>query len=173
MNARRLLIVSMSVLSGVSFGIAVSSFLLSNGYLSGQYKAFVVQSGSMEPAIKTGSVVITKTEDNYKIGDIITFSLNGKSKEHITHRIINISDKFETKGDANEEPDLWQADPTQIVGKSILSIPYLGYFADFVKTPKGFVLLVVIPTSIVIYEEMKSILRETKKIAFRQKNKLQ
>lgn len=171
MNARRLLIVSMSVLSGVSFGIAVTSFLLSNGYLSGQYRAFVVQSGSMEPAIKTGSVVITKSKSKYEIGDVITFSLNGKSKEHITHRIINVSDTFQTKGDANEEPDLWQIQPEQIVGKSIITVPYLGYFADFVKTPKGFVMLIIIPTSIVIYEELKSILRETKKLARRQKDK--
>lgn len=171
MNARRLLIVSMSVLSGVSFGIAVSSFLLSNGYLSGQYKAFVVQSGSMEPAIKTGSVVITKTQKNYKVGDVITFSLDGKGREHITHRIVEVSDSFRTKGDANEEPDLWQVQQDQIIGKSILTIPYLGYFADFVKTPKGFVILVIIPTSIVIYEEMKSILRETKKIIFKLQHK--
>ena len=35
-------------------------------------KAYLVQSGSMEPAIKTGSVTIIKPASEYKIGDIIT-----------------------------------------------------------------------------------------------------
>jgi len=35
-------------------------------------RTFVVQSGSMEPAIKTGSLVFVKPQSDYQVSDIIT-----------------------------------------------------------------------------------------------------
>ena len=35
-------------------------------------KAFIVQSGSMEPAVKTGSIVITRKAETYNQGEIIS-----------------------------------------------------------------------------------------------------
>ncbi len=42
--------------------------------IPGNYKLLIVQSGSMEPNIHTGSVVVVKPAENYKAGDVITFS---------------------------------------------------------------------------------------------------
>ncbi|RJR29627.1 signal peptidase I [Candidatus Microgenomates bacterium] len=164
MKAKKLLIVSMSALSGVSFGVAVSTYLFTSGLLHGQYRAFIVQSGSMEPTIKTGSIAITKTQDNYGVGDIITFSLKANKKEYITHRVVDTAEGLKTKGDANEEPDLWTVASEEIVGKTIFTIPYVGYFADFVRTPRGFVVFVVVPATIIVYEEFKTITKEIKKM---------
>jgi hypothetical protein len=74
-------------------------------------------------------------------------------------------------GDANEELDRWDVTPSQIIGKVALTIPYLGYAVDFAKTPKGFILFVIIPATIVIYEELKNLFGEIKKVFTNKKNK--
>jgi signal peptidase len=127
-------------------------------------RAFVVLSGSMEPVIKTGGLVVVSPSDTYLKGDVVTFSQDG-SKTLITHRIVNTNKKdgvtyFQTKGDANNNPDSGEIRETDIIGKTSFSIPYLGYFANFAKTPKGILLLVIIPATIIIYEEFKLLFRE-------------
>ncbi len=165
MNVKKLIVISLATLSGVCFGVAVSTHLLVTGALSSSYRAYIVQSGSMEPALKTGSIVITRSAEKYKAGDIITFTGQGTSQ--ITHRILGVETEngetvFTTKGDANEETDSAKVRGSQIIGKSFISIPHVGYFADFVRTPKGFVILVVIPASIIVYEELKTIIKTLK-----------
>src|SRR3989344_2965513 len=73
--------------------------------IPGKLEIKIVQSGSMEPTIKTGSIVIIKPESLYKIGDIITFGKDSKTEVPTTHRIV--ADKaedgvifYQTKGDA-------------------------------------------------------------------------
>ncbi|OGM29164.1 signal peptidase I [Candidatus Woesebacteria bacterium RIFCSPHIGHO2_01_FULL_41_10] len=153
----------MVTLSGVCLGVAFSTYLLTMGAFNSSYRAYVVQSGSMEPTLKTGSVVITQTLPRYYIGDIVTFSPDG-GEQLVTHRIVRMEGQnFITKGDANEDTDHWEVSPEEVVGKASFSIPFLGYLVDFTKTPKGFVVMVVIPASIIIYEELKTIYLEIKR----------
>lgn len=162
---KRIILVSLSILSGVCFGVTISTHLLITGALNSSYRAYIVQSGSMAPALQAGSIVITRSAPAYSPGEIITFT-SGNSQ--ITHRIVAIEgENFITKGDANEEPDSTPVKKSQIIGKSILSLPYLGYLADFVRTPRGFVMLVVIPAAIIVYEELKSLFKEFKKVVFK------
>ncbi len=128
-------------------------------------RAYVVLSGSMEPALKTGSLVFTKSADSYSPHEIITFK-TGKGGL-VTHRIVSVSPidggvEYFTKGDANEEADSSPIPHSAVVGRATHSVPYLGYFANFVKTPYGFVVLVVIPSSIIIWEELKVLFGEAK-----------
>ena len=119
-------------------------------------KFFIVQSGSMEPAIKTGSLVITTKSAEYNNGDIISFKSKDDPKRIITHRIGYRDEKgILTIGDANEKFDLGRTDESQIIGKVVFTIPYIGYVANLAKNPKGFILLVIIPATIIIYEELK------------------
>jgi len=114
-------------------------------------KVFVVVSDSMEPVIKTGSIVFTTSVDvaQIKIGDIVAFTSPSNPKEQILHRIFSIKSTspllFKTKGDHNNYPDPWDLMGAGILGKQIFIIPYLGYFAAFIKTPLGFILLIVLP----------------------------
>jgi signal peptidase I len=132
---------------------------------------YVVYSGSMEPAIKTGSVIVSIPSKNYVQGDIITFSPSGSTRDLVTHRIavknypegVNAEPSYLTAGDANDDFDSWEITNDKIVGKVALSIPYLGYAADFAKTPKGFIFLVIIPATIVVYEELKMLKGEASK----------
>lgn len=70
----------------------------------GNYYIFFVASGSMEPTLNIGDVMISKESNEYKEGDIITYKLN---KNYITHRIVKINkDEIITKGDANKVEDV-------------------------------------------------------------------
>jgi signal peptidase len=123
-----------------------------------------VLSGSMEPAIPVGGIVVIKPVDpeTLRIGDVICFRLSEPTS--ITHRIINITDEgFITKGDANEDPDQWIVKKENVIGKAVFTIPYIGYIGYFVRTPIGFILLIVIPASLIIIMEIRNIAKELRK----------
>ena len=90
----------------------------------------MVYSGSMEPEIPTGAVVFTKEgEFSPKKGDIITFH-NGDTV--VTHRVVKKEkDIFITKGDANKTEDPVPAEASQIIGRVVFHLPYLGYVIPF------------------------------------------
>jgi len=135
-------------------------FLSSNINIFGSYKSFIVQSGSMEPAIMTGDIVIIQKQDKYYVSDVVTFYNN----EHriVTHRIVEINEKFSTKGDANRSFDQDTISDNQIIGKVILIVPRLGYLMSFVKTRNGLILLVLIPAAIYILDELLKITKNAK-----------
>jgi signal peptidase len=119
----------------------------------------------MEPAIPVGSIVVIKpaNSDTLKIGDIICFKVETESPTTVTHRIINITSQgFITKGDANEDPDQWIVKKENVIGKVIATIPYIGYLGYFVRTPIGFILLIIIPATLIILMEIKNIIKEIK-----------
>jgi signal peptidase len=100
------------------------------------WETYPVLSGSMAPALPVGSQIVTrpvKLED-IKIGDIITF----ESGEHkVTHRVIAISlidgkPWFQTKGDANEQPDPnLVSSEVGVMRKVVFRVPYFGYFHGY------------------------------------------
>ena len=104
---------------------------------------YIVQSGSMEPAIATGSMAyIDQSDDPGKIhtGDIITYELSGT---RITHRVVDETlTTVITKGDANENTDFAPVSRSSILGKYLFSIPYLGYIYSYISNP--YLLLVLI-----------------------------
>lgn len=135
--------------------------------ITGNYKFLVVQSGSMTPTIKTGSVVMVKPADIYKIGDIITFGEMSKTKTPITHRVIEmraVEGKYlyTTKGDANNAPDQNEVNQDKVIGRVLFDIPYVGYAVAEARKPIGFTIIIVIPAVIIIYDEIKKIISEIK-----------
>jgi signal peptidase len=110
------------------------------GILGYNYKT--VLTGSMEPAIPVGSIVITKEQSSYEIEDIISFQEEGSV---ITHRIISIDrERYITKGDANNVADTEEVQQKQILGKVILTIPLLGYLVIWLMSPFGMISLFII-----------------------------
>lgn len=125
----------------------------------------VVKSGSMEPTIKTGSIVIDKSNEDYQIGEIITFKDREKPTETTTHRIVDKEiqgniELFTTQGDANGTPDSEKVIQDRILGKVIFKIPYMGYVVAFTRTLPGLIILIVIPATIIIYDEIGNIKKE-------------
>ena len=152
--------------------VAVAALLLLDRFgIVETVKPFVVMSGSMNPAVKLGSVVIVKPESSYRPGDIITYAPDGNKENPITHRIVFRKfpegpagePVFITAGDANDDFDSVQVGPANVIGRVQFSIPYLGYLVSLAKQPYGFILFVIVPATIVIYEELKILLGELRK----------
>ena len=132
------------------------------------FKMLTVMSGSMEPALHTGSIIFVKSMQNYAIGDIVTRKTDNP-KMTITHRItekeeINGQIEFKTKGDANNSTDGESFTQDRIVGKELLAITNFGYIITFAKTQPGILLLIIIPSVIFIYEEINNITKEFQKL---------
>lgn len=102
------------------------------------YQSYVVTSGSMEPAIATGSTVV---DERVKVtalrpGDIVTYVARGD--RIITHRIVAITNDengpaITTKGDANRvaDPELVRA--PNVLGRVRYSVPLSGYAIAYVN----------------------------------------
>ncbi len=104
-----------------------------------------VLSGSMEPDIRTGSLVLTRPVEAVEIqtGDVIVFrhAVDGDQTKQvlIAHRVVDAGDgtSFRTKGDANENLDPFLVPADDVVGTVLCDIPYLGRLAELVGTPYG------------------------------------
>lgn len=134
----------------------------------------VVQSGSMEPEIKTGSIVIIKPGDIYTVGDVITYGKDTQIEIPTTHRIVSSRAiegtlLFKTKGDANEDADAREVTEKEIIGKVILDIPFIGYAISFARKPLGFFLIILIPAFIIIGDELIKIWKEITRIRRKKK----
>jgi signal peptidase len=99
------------------------------------FSAQAILSGSMDPSIRVGSVVISEhiLFVDLMVGDIVTYQQkNDSTSILITHRVTAISSDtsgggyFETKGDANTNGDPYRVGKHQLVGRVVVNIPYLG-----------------------------------------------
>lgn len=101
-------------------------------------RPFVVVSGSMEPAIQTGSISwvnLRADADHLKQGDILAFERN--DGELVLHRIVRRTEAgMVTMGDANQVPDAALVRAHQIKGKVLFSVPYVG--KAFMKNAEEF-----------------------------------
>lgn len=131
----------------------IGSAIFSGGepYLFG-YQIKTVLSGSMEPTIKTGSIIIVKTGGDpttFEENDIIAF----KAEENriVTHRIVEVVQKngqtmYRMKGDSNKTNDMNLVLSQNVIGDyTNITIPYIGYFIEFTKSKGGSLLLFLIP----------------------------
>jgi signal peptidase len=140
--------------------LVVASFALQAfpGLVGADY-AFTVLSGSMEPAIGTGSVVFVAEvpADQVQEQDVITYRDDGGHL--ITHRVIekhqaDDSLRFVTKGDANDAPDGEPVYRGDLVGTVLFSIPLIGYVVAFGNTTAGYLILVLLPVMLFIFNEI-------------------
>jgi signal peptidase I len=135
--------------------------------IDGLPKTFIVSTGSMEPKIKSGSLIFSVPTLTEKLseGEIIVFQSPQDSTRTITHRIEKINPEanvFITKGDNNNAVDDWQIEPEDIKGKYIFGLSYLGRAAEFVRQPKGFILLIVLPALFIIARQFFNIINYIK-----------
>jgi signal peptidase len=112
---------------------------------SGNVKARIVLTGSMEPAISAGDVIITTpiAHKTPKINDVIAYQakrFNGEKVAVFSHRIIggDIENGFIMKGDANKSPDPQKPKAEDILGVVFFVIPFIGNLL----TPKALLLLI-------------------------------
>ncbi|MDQ1536234.1 MAG: trimeric autotransporter adhesin, partial [Actinomycetota bacterium] len=115
----------------------------------------VVQSGSMEPHISAGDVVLSQTSgagSALPMGRVITFRAPTGSATNgfVLHRLVasNKNGTLVTKGDANASPDSTPLDRRNIKSQARLLIPWMGLPAFWVTSglflPLGIWLLLTV-----------------------------
>lgn len=132
------------------------------------YHVFRVSSGSMEPELMKGDVILVKKVpmSEIKKGDIITYkSRTGQMEgEMITHRVVedpelnNGTYYFQTKGDlegATLDPIV--ADE-QVQGRYIKKLPMIDKLYSFFFTPYGLILFIFIIVLLFGYEMISLIM---------------
>lgn len=108
--------------------------LLGVGPHTGRYRTLTVLTGSMDPAIPPGSVVIVTpmSPRDIQVGQVLTYQAPIDDRRIVTHRVVAVRDRgmhpvVITKGDANADVDPWMArieDPQ--VWRVQARIPMLG-----------------------------------------------
>ncbi|MFC7176169.1 signal peptidase I [Halosegnis marinus] len=115
---------------------------------------FVVLSGSMEPALSPGDVVIVDASTPVRVGDVITYRTGGESVP-TTHRVVGAVDGgYETKGDANENVDAGVVPRSAVLGEVVYVIPLVGHVILWANTSTGYVALVVVPLVLLVANEL-------------------
>jgi signal peptidase I len=122
------------------------------------YQLKTVLSGSMEPGIKTGSIIAVKPGGDmtrFKEDDVITFM--DEEKRLVTHRVVEVVESgenimYKTKGDNNDAPDTDLVLSDNVVAKYTgFTIPYVGYFINFAQSQNGAFLMLLPGILLLIY----------------------
>ena len=105
------------------------------------YGAAVVLSGSMEPELSKGDLIIVKETESFDVNQVVVYQ-DGNSL--VVHRIIEMNDtEVITKGDANNTADK-PIEKTRIKGEVVFSVPCIGNIVEFIKTPIGTILIIAL-----------------------------
>ena len=112
------------------------------------YDTYYIQSDSMSPSIKKGSLAFAKEIEfkNISPGDVLTFK-NDDSSEFFTHRVVQIdsaNQMLTTKGDANDEQDPSPTSYYFVAGKVDFAIPLIGYFAELIHSTAGKIIIAAV-----------------------------
>lgn len=139
--------------------------------IAGADSSYVVLSGSMQPTMNPGDVVVIESVPASEIeeGDIVTFQREGEPKP-TTHRVTEVVQQdgdvaFQTKGDDSESADQQLVTSTQLEGRVPVVagypfvIPLIGHVILFASTQRGFVLLIAVPIGLLILSEIWSLSR--------------
>ncbi len=118
---------------------------------------------SMEPSIRLGEVVALKKVDPQTIeaGTVIGFQPPGVDTP-VVHRVVKVVlDEqgrrvgFITKGDNVEDEDPWIVSPNDVLGKVVFHVPFVGFMEEFLRTPAGFVLFVLLPGILLVVLQIR------------------
>jgi signal peptidase len=104
----------------------------------------VIVTGSMEPQIKPGDVVLVQkmSGEEVRTGDVIQY-YEPEYRINITHRVIAINDEegpmsLITKGDNNFRADVEPVMPEQVRGKVIKVVPKIGWLTLIMRSDQPF-----------------------------------
>jgi signal peptidase I len=121
----------------------VLCFLLAIASVSLGLRPLVVQSGSMQPTVKLGALVVARDVPaaQLRTGDVVTVDV-GEDRT-VTHRIVGITHRKDSatlllRGDANRVADP-QPHTVTHAGRMIVAIPFAGRVAAALAGPFGLI----------------------------------
>ena len=120
----------------------------------GGYMLFRVATGSMEPEIMIGDVILVKEPSDYSaiaVGDVVTYeSRSGVTAGRpVTHKVIKAPYEdngewyLQTQGVANDIPDE-EINAEQLLGVMVVKIPFLKELYSFFLTPWGLLTIIAL-----------------------------
>ena len=130
------------------------------------YSIFRVSSGSMEPELMVGDIILDKTVDNpedLKVGDVITFKSSDYGDLLVTHKVIkapyeeNGKLMLQTKGIANEVEDK-PISVDNVKGIMICKVDYLDTVYNVFLSPWGLLILITLIV-IIFFDEIITIVK--------------
>jgi len=100
----------------------------------------VVTSGSMEPEIRVGDLIVARESGSYRTGDVAVYL--DDAGYLITHRIVEETQAgYIFQGDANNAADSAPVPAEMIQGKVFLVIPAVGRVSEFLRSPEGILIV--------------------------------
>lgn len=125
---------------------SISGCIDSGDSSNGQTDMDVVVSGTMEPALYRGDIVVVeKNPDNIQVGDIVVYNATWFQNKAVIHRVISIKNDsngntlFKLKGDNNNISDPEPIYRSQIISKVVNTengpyvIPKIGYITLWLR----------------------------------------
>ena len=123
--------------------------------------SYVVLSGSMQPTIAAGDVVVVANTPPERVesGDVMAFDRIEGDDKRTTHRVVEVVERdgdrfFRTQGDANEEPDSRLVPADAVIGTVQFTIPYVGRLFSFASSDTGVLLFVAVPGFLLVASEL-------------------
>lgn len=118
-------------------GVAVTLLALAvAGPLAFGARPYTVLTGSMEPAIAPGDVIVAERIDpsQARVGEVVMFRDPDDQTRAITHRVRRIRRAgdhlwFVTRGDANDHGERWRIAVDGQLGRVVYAIPAVGHVA--------------------------------------------
>jgi signal peptidase I len=127
---------------------------------------YTVLTGSMQPSIAPGDVVLDKPVQPQKLraGDVVTFPDPANKKRMITHRVRRVDATAQTvrvitRGDANNQDERWSAPADGRVGRVEARVPMVGHVLQRIHSPFGRMLLLVVPALLLAIVELRAVWR--------------
>lgn len=127
------------------------------------YKAYIVRSDSMHEQFAAGDIIFIKQTEGDAVydlapGTIITFysidpdhsidpDLYGETVTHMIREktVYDGQVAYVTYGTTTGADDPYPALASQIIGTYSFRLPKMGYFFQFIRTPAGYVVVILIP----------------------------
>ena len=130
------------------------------------YQMFAVLSGSMEPTLHVGDVVVESrlAPLDARVGDVVTFRSPANQAKLITHRVLSLRASrgqvaFVTRGDANTGTERWTVPEDGVLGRVVYRVPKVGYVTNRMGSRIGRLALIVVPALLLGLYELKRIWR--------------
>jgi signal peptidase len=150
----------------VALGVAIGGFavVVAPALLGG--RSLTVMSGSMEPALRVGDVVVNSRvrPADARVGDIVTFSDPEGTGKLITHRvrrlrIVDGTAHVVTKGDNTNAVERWDVPADGSLGRVEYRVPLLGFLVFWLHGALASVALIVVPALLLAAFELRRIWR--------------
>ena len=158
------ILVTVALVLSVLLCVYVTVQVLSDGYVNlGGFMMFRVVTGSMEPTIQVGSLMLTREAEIWEIrvNDIICFRTQEADiwGRIVTHRVVDVisvadgSRLLETKGDANLVADGYYVSVDNLVGKVVWYTgddSIVASVFSFFTNEVGFLACIVMPCLLLV-----------------------